>query len=252
MTQKPQKAVVATINYAGFKFPGLKLPNGNYGIAIPQIVDIYSQDNEGFRPSKNTASRDFKRLLGKKFRSSKLATELDNARINVVDLEVFGLINIQILLKGNKVAQAIAEASTTTTLEQAYDIAFNNKRALEEYQEKQKARVQGKLTRRTLTDAIQEYIKTNKDTLSDNYQKWIYNNCTDATNRIVFGRSAKKLKEDWNCFEVRSAMTTEELMIVDSIERLAVTLIDDLGFEPKEAIAEAGNRLLVKKGCAQK
>lgn len=247
MKQKPQKAVVAIVSYAGFEFPGLKLPDSNYGIAIPQIIDIYSQDHEGFRPSKNTASRDFKRLLGKKFRSSKLATELDNARINVVDLEVFGLINIQILLKGNKVAQAIAEASTTTTLEQAHDLAFNNKQALEEYQERQKARVQGKLTRRTLTDAIQDYINANKDELSDNYQKWIYNNCTDSLNRLVFGRSAKRLKEDWNCLEVRSAMTTEELMIVDSVERLAVTLIDEHGFEPKAAISEAGRRLLIKK-----
>lgn len=247
MSQKPQKAVVANVSYAGFKFLGLKLPNGEYAIAVPQIVDIYSQDNEGFRPSKNTASRDFKRLMGKQFRPSRIATELDNARINVVSLEVFGLINIQVLIKGNKVAQAIAEASVTTTLEQAYDIAFDDKQALEEYQAKHQARVQGKLTRRTLTNAIKDYINGNNEELSDNYKKFVYNNCTDATNRIVFGRSAKKLKEDWEANEVRSAMTTEELMIVDSIERLAVTLIDDYGFEPLSAIKEAGNRLLVKK-----
>lgn len=32
-----------------------------------------------------------------------------------------------------------------------------------------------------------------------------------------------------------------------SIERLVVTLIDDFNFEPKAAIEEAGQRLLVKK-----
>lgn len=248
MSPKLKKAVVATVNYAGFEFPGLKLPNGKYAIAVPQIVDIYQGDLEGFRPPKNYASQTFKRLLGNQFRSHKIATELDNARINVVSLEVFALINIQILIKGNKIAQAIAEASVSTTLEQAFDIAFDNKQSLEEYQQRQKARVEGKLTRRTLTNAIRDYINAaNSDEISDNYKKFIYNNCTDAVNRLIFGRSAKKLKEDWDCNEVRSAMTTEELMIVDSIERLSVTLIDDLGFEPLTAIKEAGSRLLIKK-----
>ena len=64
---------------------------------------------------------------------------------------------------------------------------------------------------------------------------------------IVFGRSAKKLKEAWDCKDVRAAMTIEELMIVDSVERLAITLIDDHSFEPQTAIKEAGNRLLIKK-----
>ncbi len=245
--QKPKKAIVATINYAGFEFPGLKLPNGAYAIAIPQIVDIYARDNQGFHPSKNTASRDFKRLLGKGFRPSKIATEISNAKINVIDLEVFGLINIQMLIKGNKIALAIAEASVTTTLEQAFDIAFDNKQKLEQYQAKQQARVQGKITRRTLTNSIRDYVTANSDDLSDNYKKFIYNNCTDAVNRIVFGRSAKKLKEAWDCKDVRAAMTIEELMIVDSVERLAITLIDDQSFEPQTAIKEAGNRLLIKK-----
>ena len=157
------------------------------------------------------------------------------------------MLMIQLAIKGNKVAVAIAEASVTTTLEQAFDVAFDNKQKLEDYQAKQEARVQGKLTRRTLTNAIKDYINANAELLSDNYKKFVYNNCTDAVNRIVFGRSAKKLKEDWDTREVRSAMTIEELMIVDGVERLAVTLIDDLGFEPITAIKEAGERLLIKK-----
>ena len=44
MKDQPQKAVVATVRYAGFEFPGLKLPNGEYAIAISQIVDIYQRD----------------------------------------------------------------------------------------------------------------------------------------------------------------------------------------------------------------
>ncbi len=73
------------------------------------------------------------------------------------------------------------------------------------------------------------------------------NNCTDRTYPLVFGRSAKQLKEDWDCSDVRADMTAEELMIVGSVERLAMTLIDEQGFEPQAAITEAAQRLLVKK-----
>ncbi len=242
MTQKPQKAVVATVNYAGFEFPGLKLPNGSYGLTASQAWSMLK-----FSDLPQNASRDIKRLLGKDFQTFRYASELNPKKVNIILLQDFGLLVMKLAFKGNKVAQAIAEASVTTTLEQAYDLAFDNKQALEEYQEKQKARVQGKLTRRTLTNAIKDYLNANNEKLSDNYKKFIYNNCTEALNRLVFGRSAKKLKEDWSCLEVREAMNTEELMIVDSVERLAVTLIDDLGFEPLEAVKEAGNRLLVKK-----
>ncbi len=139
MKHKTQKAVVATVRYAGFEFPGLKLPNGDYAIGIPQIVDLLEQDN------------------------------------------------------------------------------------------------------------IRDYINANSDDLSVNYQKFIYNNASDRLNKIVFGRSAKKLRESWKCTELRDAMTFEELMIVDSVERLAVTLIDDQGFEPLTAVKEAGTRLLIKQ-----
>ena len=107
-------------------------------------------------------------------------------------------------------------------------IGFNNKQKLEDYQAKHEARVQGKVTRRTLTNAIRDYINANADDLSPNYQKFVYNNCSQAVNKIVFGRNAKQLRESWDCIDLREAMTIEELMIVDSVERLAVTLIDDI------------------------
>ncbi|MDJ0747184.1 MAG: hypothetical protein QNJ32_28110 [Xenococcaceae cyanobacterium MO_167.B27] len=246
MKKKPLKAVVAIVRYAGLEFEGLRLTDSTYAIGIPQVVDLLERDINGFRPHKNYASQEFKRILGKRFRPHKIATELDNARINVIGIETFGLLMIQLAIKGNQVAQAIAEASVTTTLEMAYDLAFQNEQKLEEYQARQEARVQGKLTRRTLTDAIQDYIKTNADNLSDNYERFIYTNASDRVNKIVFGRNAKKLRESWKCTELRDAMTFEELSYIDSVERLAVRLIDELGYEPLSAVKEAGNRLLIK------
>lgn len=133
------------------------------------------------------------------------------------------------------------------SLYQLFSDAFNIQFEKQERQQWLASRQQGKVTRQTLTNVVRDYVKVHSDELSDNYKKFIYNNCTNATYRIVFGRSAKKLKEDWNCNDVRAAMTIEELMIVDSVERLAMTLIEDQDFEPQTAIKEAGNRLLIKK-----
>ncbi len=247
MKNQPKKAVVATVRYAGFEFPGLMLPDSSYAIGSIQIAEIFQFDQ-------NQASRTIKRLLAKGFQFDRVASEIHPKKINIVLLEDFGrLVNAiarsqdKAYKKAREIAFAIQDASVTTTLEQAFDISFNNKQRLEEYQSRQEARVQGKLTRRTLTDAIQDYINANADDVSDNYKKFIYKNATDRLNKIIFNRTAKKLREDWDCTELRDAMTFEELMIVDSLERLAVTLIDDQGFEPLTAVKEAGNRLLIKQ-----
>ncbi len=52
-----------------------------------------------------------RRRDSKGFRAHKIATELDNARINVVGIETFGLLMVQLAIKGNKVAIAIAVPS---------------------------------------------------------------------------------------------------------------------------------------------
>ena len=54
------KAQVATIDLGFAKFDGLMLPNGEYAIAIPQVATL-------IQSIPNTASRDFKRLLGESF-----------------------------------------------------------------------------------------------------------------------------------------------------------------------------------------
>lgn len=247
MKNKPKKAIVATIRYAGFEFEGLRLPDSTYAIAISQIGKIFQfvHSNE---------QRTVKRLLGKGFQFVRTASELNPKKVNILLIEDFGrLVNAiarsqdKAYEKAREIAFAIQDASVTTTLEMAYDLAFQNEQKLEEYQARQEARVQGKLTRRTLTDAIQDYINAHAEDVSDNYKKFIYKNATDRLNKIVFNRTAKKLREDWDCTELRDAMTFEELMIVDSLERLGVTLIDDQGFEPLTAVKEAGNRLLIKQ-----
>ncbi len=245
--EKPKKAVVATVTYAGFEFPGLQLPDGSYAIAVTQIVELFQRSNEGFQFLKNNANRDIKYLLGNDFQFLKFASEINPRKVNILTIEQFGELTFHVAFRGNDVAKAILKASVSTTIEQAFDIAFDNKQALEEYQEKQQARVQGKIARRNMTNVVRDYVKAHSGELSDNYKKFIYNNCTDRTYRLVFGRSAKQLKEDWECDDVRAAMTVEELFIVRGVEDLAMKLVEEEGMEPQQAIDEAGKRLMIKK-----
>ena len=58
--EKPKKAVVATVTYAGFEFPGLQLPDGTYGIGVSQVADM-------FQFLQKNSTRGVKRLLGNDF-----------------------------------------------------------------------------------------------------------------------------------------------------------------------------------------
>ena len=241
MKNKPQKAIVATIYIGNKEVEVLQLPDGSFAIAIAQIWRLFE-----FSVQPTDASRTIKRLLGKGFQYSRVYSELNPKKVNTVDLKTFELIIALLDRKGNKKAQDFRDDLVGLSLYQLSCDAFNIKFEKEERQNWLKSRQQGKLTRRTLTDAIQDYINANADQLSDKYERFVYNNCSNAVNKIVFGRNAKKLRESWKCTELRDAMTFEELSHIDSVERLAVRLIDELGYEPLSAVNEAGNRLLIK------
>ncbi len=85
MKQKPQKAVVATVNYAGFEFPGLKLPNADYAISVPQIASM-------FQFLQKNSTRGIKRLIGNDFQFLRAASELNPKKVNIILLKDFGFL----------------------------------------------------------------------------------------------------------------------------------------------------------------
>lgn len=59
-----QKAEITKGRIGLLEIDGLKSEDGSYFVGIPQVADLT-------KTSTNTASRDFKRLLGKGFKTSK-------------------------------------------------------------------------------------------------------------------------------------------------------------------------------------
>lgn len=114
----------------------------------------------------------------------------------------------------------------------------------DQHQSFQQARVSGKFSRRSLTDAIQSYVKRHPE-LSDNAKRWIYKNVTDSLYRQVYDKQAKKLVELIGCDKghLRDNLNLDELVVISSIEDTAIRLIDN-DCEPQEAMVQAASRVM--------
>jgi hypothetical protein len=81
-------AKIAKIKFGTIEVEGLMVSDGSFGIAIPQLCDLFA-DEKTFKTSKNTAARDFKRLMGEGFKTSKCFTEFNRGTTLSVDLFEF-------------------------------------------------------------------------------------------------------------------------------------------------------------------
>ena len=225
---------MAIVKFAGFKFEGLKLPDGSYAVAVSQSVDLLGV------PLKNS-SRDFKAILGKGFQFPKISSQLNPKKVNILLTSELLKICRALDKKGNPIASAIVDACVETSIEQAFDIAFDDKKKLEEYQDRIDKRVKGILARRTFTDAIKGYIERHPE-LSENYKLWIYANVSDALNLAVCGKSSKQLKEERGVKTnelLRDSHDTKTLQEITFLETYAMKLIDNKDIEPLEAVNQA-------------
>jgi hypothetical protein len=91
-------ASVASVSIGAIKIDGLMDENGDFYIGIPQIAAL-------FETSTNTAARDFKRLMGEDFKTSKLKTEFNRNTTLGIPLPEFEKLVAKLDRKGNKAAQ---------------------------------------------------------------------------------------------------------------------------------------------------
>jgi len=235
-TQKKVKAEIAIVKLGCLEFEGLLAADGQFGIAVPQICSVFSIDQ-------NQATRTIKSLLGKDTNIDKWFTTFRKNYTNVLLLPEFEKLLFELALKQNYQAINISRALIGLSLQQLFSDAFNIHFDKIDRQIFLEERLNGIVTRRTLTDAIKDYLDTHICCLS--YVKYIYANTTDALYLGLFNRKAKQLKIDWECDNPRDAMTARELRYVENVEDLAARLIDDDKIEPVRAVNEALERLMI-------
>jgi hypothetical protein len=228
-----RKATIAIVKMGTLQIEGLRFEdNGEYAVAVPQICSIFSL-------SKVHASRDIKAILGAGSQLSTARTTLNPKAVNCVTLLEFERVVRALDKKGNKQAEALADSLVGLALTQLFSDAFGIEFDKHDRQEYLTARLAGKITRRTLTDAIKEYLGKQNE-VSENYRKFIYSNCSDKINRSLFGKTAAKLCAERSCDRdsLRSTHSAVELVLIDRIEGHAVRLIDR-GLEPLLAVSDA-------------
>lgn len=235
-------AELAIVKIGQEKIEGLLADDGNFYIAVSQICSKFSFLNKN-------AQRDIKLLLGDEFQFLKCRTTLNSKAVNVIPLNLFSkLVTKLAYVKKNPIAIDWVDWLLELSLHQLFSDAFGQKFEAEDRQTWLKARQAGKVTRRTLTDAIKDYIARNN--VSDNEGKWLYANVTEATYGQLFGRKTKQLKKDWGIGieekkTPRDYMANKELAWLETIEELTMRLIDNDNIEPVLAVKEAMKRLML-------
>jgi hypothetical protein len=166
-------------------------------------------------------------------------------------IDVLGLDQVQLIWrlaeKECPLAEELIDNLIGLSIHQLFADAFDHHFENEERQAWLKTRQQGKLARRTLTDALAEYI-TQHSGMSDNEKKYLYANITNKIYQGIFARTAGKLRKDWDITKSkenpRDKMTEHELIYLLEVEELVMRLID-MGWEPYEAVECALDRLMI-------
>lgn len=215
MPQIAAKATIATVKVGTLEFEGLLHPEHGFGIAIVQVARLFQF------PIKH-ACRDVNAILGNGSQFPiKWKTTLNPKAVNVLPLKDFERLILELTVRQNPTAIAISRALVGLGLVQLYSDAFDIHLTKEERQAELIARTQGIDTRKTLTDAIQAWLKANHiDDIA------LYPLVTDTVYLRIFGRKASQLKTDWKCKNPRDHMTERELKLVDRFEDLIAELIE--------------------------
>jgi hypothetical protein len=233
------KAEIAIVQIGYIEIEGLYAEKiDQFGVGIVQVCNLFSE------PRKRSLKQ-LEALWGITFQNhQKWVTSLNPKAINVISLIDFEKVLRALDRKGNQKAQHISDELIGLSLHQLFSDAFNIYFDEEDRQQWLKARQEGKKVRRTLTDAIKDWLLGHPET-SINEAKFMYATVTDTFNYGVFNRGAKQLKIDWSCFNPRDEMTDQELQYIASLESLTMRLIDNDKLHPLTAAKEAVNRLII-------
>lgn len=92
------RAEIATVRIGHLEFEGLMLPDGTFGIAVPQICSVFQID-------KNQGLETFKAILGEQFQFDKWRSDLQIEAVDVVPISGFTKLILGLAKNSNPLAQ---------------------------------------------------------------------------------------------------------------------------------------------------
>lgn len=219
---------------------GLLLDDDSFGISIIQI----NEQLISFSTSRNTVSRDLKRLLGKDFIPSKVRTDIYKQLINAIPLEQLEKVIAALARKKNLQAIELSIELIGLSLNQLWADAFDIKFEKAERQEWLKKR---QLTIESfwfMADAIKAYYE--KHPRQEKYNGQNYAEVFDTLNVGLFGKRSRIIKKELGIGKSklnRDHFGKDALKRIEMIQRIAEAQIMSFDKHPVEAVQFALNVL---------
>lgn len=185
MSEKILTGTVAPVPFGNKSIDGILGSDGLFYIAVPQIADAA-------KTSRNTASRDFKRLMGKDFKTSKMRTEFNTSVTLVVGLLEFERLLAKLDRSGNIHAQDFRDDLVGLSLHQLFCDAFGLKFGEEDRQEWLILRQESKELFWELARSVKGWVDSRICTAPE---FTYYANAFDCLNQSLFGQKSKQIRE---------------------------------------------------------
>lgn len=180
------KAQIATVNLGHIQVEGLLGNDANFYVAIPQIAERFSFD-------KNQASRDIKGLLGRDFQFAKAVTPLNSKAVNIVSIDQFQRILIELSIKGNVLAQEVLRDMSALGLHQLFCDAFGIQLDAEDRALWLQRRTESKELFWELAEQIKIWID-GRDCSAPEHT--YYSNAFECLNTQLFGKKSKIIRDE--------------------------------------------------------
>lgn len=179
------KASRTTIALGDIPIEVFMLPSGVYRLSelqVTEAVDKTSGYVRDFLKGKSPEALPWKDYTAEKLEIEKDHTGRGSSRINAIPIELAVAYWTKEAVSGNIKAARLLGACAIESIERRADAAFGVQVEEQERQVKMKARIDGKVVRRQLTDTIADYLNRHPE-LSDNDKRWMYKNCSDRTSQ---------------------------------------------------------------------
>ena len=180
------KAQIATVNLGHIQVEGLLGSDAKFYVAVPQIADKFQFD-------KNQASRDIKGLLGGKFQFAKALTPLHPKAVNVVSVDQFQRVLIELSIKGNVLAQEVLRDMSALGLHQLFCDAFGIQLDAEDRAQWLQRRTESKELFWELAGQIKVWIEGRQCSAPEHTY---YSNAFDCMNTQLFGKKSKVIRDE--------------------------------------------------------
>ena len=190
------------------------------------------------------AVRDLKALMGNGFQFLKVPSELTPKAANAVPLNDFGDVIRKFAYAGDTKAQSMVDALSQATLHQVFCDAFGIEFTRQDRQAFLVERMNTKIVRNDLEDAICQWLARHPEVVGGS-RDFLYVNATQRLYMGLWGKCRKSVAADFGLTtgdDLRSHLTLDQLLTIQTVERLAARLIKVADMEPKAAVDEAITR----------